>query len=189
MSAPVRAPASRSKRRKPQRWTARVEPRVSKRQVLGNRQRADDALVVPVLRNAADAGAAQWPAATASKRFAGQREGAGAGGRGHSGDRAGQRGLAITRNAGDADDLAGTDLQRRLMSARSRPCRRRHGHAIEHQQHVARRARLAAALRDLAPDHQGGERGAGRLPRLGRSATFRPRAQHRDAVGDRQHLA
>ena len=51
----------------------------------------------------------------------------------------------------------------------------------------ARRARRAAALRHLAPDHQLGERRA--VGARGRAVRdLAAGAQHRDAVGDRQHL-
>ena len=44
----------------------RASPRVSSDQVLGDGQRADDAIAVAVLRDAGDAGGESWPAATAS---------------------------------------------------------------------------------------------------------------------------
>ena len=103
-----------------------------------------------------------------------------------SGDDARERALPVAGHARDADDLARVHAERRVHQPGA-AMRIGDAHAIQHQQRGSGRARRAAALRHLAPDHQFGERravGAG-----GRTVRdLAAGAQHRDAVGDRQHL-
>ena len=75
------------------------------REVLGDRQGADDALVVAVLGDAADAGRdrARGGAAAAFRRSSVDRA---VGRRDRAGDQRRERGLAVAGDAGNADDLA-----------------------------------------------------------------------------------
>ena len=119
------------------------------------------------------------------ERFAVERHGA-VRGRHGAGDDAGKRALPVAGNARDADDLARVRRER----GRRQPgaaVRIGHRHVVEHQQRRARRARRAAALRHRVPDHQ--RREARAVGARGRAVRhLAPGAQHRDAVGDRQHL-
>ena len=169
---PWPAPASRSKRRKPARWTS-GEPRVSSARfsaidsepTMPSRWRSSGMRAMPASIMARGDGLVSGsPASVRAPAPAAVG----------SGDDAGERRLPVARNAGDADDLAGAHLERRLLQPGAALLGSRRSRDQAPAAASPGVARLAAALRDLAPDHQGGEGRAGQLPR---SAGLRPCAR------------
>ena len=90
------------------------------------------------------------------------------GARAEPGDDLGELGLAVAGDGGDADDLAGADLERRRHAApagRGR-CRPDTSSTDEHDRAGLERRPLES-LEDLAADHQAGEVGLGGARRPG----------------------
>ena len=157
--------------------------RVLQDEVLGDRQRADDALAVPVLRNAPDA--ARRPCAAgsaAAARSPARVSGAGAAPRVPA-TSAGQRALAVADTP--AMPTISPRMHRRATPRRSpsRPRARPHAHASSTSSGVARRraARGGFASTSRPTIRSASVRAVGARGRPVRDLA--PGAQHRDAVG------
>jgi len=104
------------------------------------------------------------------------------------GERLGELALAVAGDAGDADDLAAAHRERDAAQ-RGQTAVALGVQVVGLEYHLPRRpgARLATVLLDLAPDHQR-RQGLGGRARRRRGRDDAPAAQHRDAVGDLEHL-
>ncbi len=160
---------------------------VVQRDVLGERELEDEAAALAVLGNVAQprvehlARRRVVELAAADAHDAARRAG-------QAGERFDQLGLAVAVDAGDADDLAGANLERHAAHFLDAAVVG-HPQVLDLQQNVADlRRRLFDAQEDVAPDHGPGERLLGRpvaLNGLDRLAA----TEDGDAVGDLEHLA
>ena len=158
------------------------------RDVLGDRELEHEAAALAVLRDVPDAGVEHL----ARRRVRGRRpcpatlivpSASGA----EPGERVDQLGLAVAVDAGDADDLAGADVERDAAHLLEAPVVE-DVQVVDLEQRVARRrGRLLDAEQHLAADHRPREALLGRAllrNRLDRLAA----PQHGDPVGDLEHL-
>ena len=159
---------------------------VVQRDVLGDRELEHEPAPLAVLRDVPDARVEHLARARVAQLTAGDLI-APALGLHQAGDRVDQLRLAVAVDAGDADDLAGSDLERdaaHLLDAALVA----DVEILDGEQHVSRlRRRLLDAQEHLAADHRAGERRLGRAL-AGHRLDLLAAAQHGDPVGDLEHL-
>ena len=161
-----------------------------KDEVLRQREVEHETAALAVLRDVAHAGLEDRRARRVSPtcRLPADRDGAADGCR-RPVSTVDQLGLAVAVDAGDADDLAGPNLEGDAATpseARGRPtaCRS----ATSSSGSPGLRRRLLDAEHDLTPDHHAREALPRSHPRAATVPTFLPRRSTRDPVGDLEHL-
>ena len=154
--------------------------------VLPQRRLEEEGVAVPVLGDVADAGLADLAGAPVGDVGVAEEDQPGRG-LAHPHDHLDELGLAVSLDAGDAEDLAGMDRERDVVEHRS-PGQALQGEVL-HPEHraVGDRGLLGARRRQLRADHELGELAGVDALRVDR-VDGRAAADHGDAVGDAEHL-
>ena len=106
----------------------------------------------------------------------------------HAGDHLGQLRLPVAGDRGDADDLAGPDVERRAAQRRQ-PAVVVGRHVLDREHDAARLDRRAPELLEDRPaDHQPGQIGPGHGLRVDAGRRHATCPHDGDPIGDRQHL-
>jgi hypothetical protein len=156
-------------------------------QVVGDGERLDHAVLVAVLGHVAHAPLVDLAGVQTGDVLTVELDGAGLLGP-HAGDGLDQLALAVALHARHAEDLARPHVEGQALHRGVTPVVGHHQVTDPQLGLGGRGRRLLDVEQDLAAHHQRRQRRRGGLAGIGRADHLAP-ADHRDPVGDRQHLA